>query len=190
MGRLRIIAGELKGRRLAVVDEPGLRPTSDRVREALFSILAGRPAGARVLDAYAGTGALGFEALSRGARHAIFVDSSRSVVRALERSRADLGCLDRSRVVEGDVVTLLNRGALAGPFDLVFADPPYGAGEHDRFLEALGRHTALVPEGLLVLEQETKKNQENGSDPAGFVRVRREVYGRAALNFFEVLASG
>ena len=187
MGRLRIIAGEFKGRRLTVVDEPGLRPTSDRAREALFSILADRPSGARVLDAYAGSGALGFEALSRGARHAIFVDSSSSAVRALERSRADLGCLDRSRVVAGDVVTLLDRGALAGPFDLVLADPPYGIGELDRFLAAVERQRPVVPGGLLILEDEAPKNQASGPDPPGFAHFRRAVYGRSTLHFYEAL---
>jgi len=187
MGRLRIIAGEFKGRRLTVVVEPGLRPTSERVREALFNILADRPVGARVLDAYAGSGALGFEALSRGARHAIFVDSSRSAVRALERSRADLGCLDRSRVIEGDIVTLLDRGALAGPFDLVLADPPYGTGEHGRFLEVLGRLRPIVPGGLLILEDEASKSQVLDPDPSGFAHFRRAVYGRCELHFYEAL---
>lgn len=190
MGRLRIIAGELKGRRLEVVDGRGLRPTPERVREALFSILADRPTGAQVLDAYAGSGALGFEALSRGARHVIFVDSSRSAVRALQRGQSDLGCLDRSRVVEGDVVRLLHHGALAGPFDLVLADPPYGTGEHGRFLEALGRHRPVVPGGLLILEDETRKNQTADPDPPGFSHFRRAVYGGTALNFYEALDMG
>jgi len=190
MGRLRIIAGEFKGRRLEVVDEPGLRPTSDRAREALFSILADRAVGARVLDAYAGSGALGFEALSRGARHAIFVDSSKTAVRALERNRAELGCLDISRVVEGDVVTLLDRGALAGPFDLVLADPPFGAGEHARFLAAVGRHRPVVPGGLLILEDEASKTKESVPDLPGFGHFRRAVYGRSMLHFYEAAANG
>jgi 16S rRNA (guanine966-N2)-methyltransferase len=190
MGRLRIIAGGLKGRRLEVVDEPGLRPTSDRAREALFSILADRPAGARVLDAYAGSGALGFEALSRGARHAIFVDSSISAVRALERNRAALGCLDVSRVVAGDVVQLLNRGALAGPFDLVLADPPFGTGEHERFLEAVGRHRPVVPGGFLILEDEVSKTRELAPDLPGFAHFRLAEYGRSRLHFYEAAANG
>jgi len=190
MGRLRIIAGDMKGRRLTVVDGPGLRPTSDRAREALFSILADRPSGARMLDAYAGSGAIGFEALSRGTRYVTFVDSSKPAIRALERSRADLGCLDRCRVVEGDVVALLDRGALAGPFDLVFADPPFGIGEHDRFLEAVGRHALVVPGGLLVLEDEVQKNQETQPDPPGLATVRRAIYGRSVLNIFQALPGG
>jgi len=185
MGRLRIIAGELKGRRLPVIDEPALRPTSDRAREALFNILGDRTAGARVLDAYAGSGALGFEALSRGARHVTFVDSSKVVLRALEHSRAEMGCLDRCRVVAGDVVALLDRGALAGPFDLVLADPPYGRGEHIRFLAAVGRHRPVVPGGFLIVEDEARKTQVLETDPPGFTHLRRTAYGRSALHFYE-----
>ncbi len=190
MGRLRIIAGELKGRRLEVVDEPDLRPTSDRAREALFSILADRTTGANVLDAYAGSGALGFEALSRGARHVTFVDTSKIAVRALERTRAALGCLDRCRVIEGDVVTLLDRGALAGPFDLVLADPPFRRDEHRRFLAAVGRHRPVIPGGLLILEDEATKTSASGPDPSGFAHFRRAVYGRSTLYFYEAVGDG
>ncbi len=190
MGRVRIIAGGLGGRRLTVIDEPGLRPTAERIREALFSILADRTHEARVLDAYAGSGALGFEALSRGARHAIFVDSSRSAVRALERNRADLGCLDVSRVMTGDVVALLDGGSLAGPFDLVLADPPYGTGEHERFLAAVGRRRPVVPGGLLILEDEVSKTPESVPEVPGFAHFRRAVYGRSVLHFYEAAADG
>lgn len=190
MGRVRIIAGTLKGRRLEVLDEPGLRPTTDRAREALFSILADRTAGARVLDAFAGTGALGFEALSRGARYTTFVDASRSAVRALERNRADLGCLDVSRVIEADVVALFDRGALAGPFDLVLADPPYGTSEHDRFLAAVGRHRPLAPGGLLILEDEVRKTPVSAPDPAGLAHFRRAAYGRTVMHFYEASREG
>jgi 16S rRNA (guanine966-N2)-methyltransferase len=185
MGRVRIIAGSLRGRRLEVLEEPGLRPTADRTREALFSILADRIVGARVLDAYAGTGALGFEALSRGARHAVFVEASPSVARALDRSRADLGCLDVCRVLTGDVVQLFDAGALAGPFDLILADPPYGSGEHARFLTAIGRHQPVVPGGLLILEDEVRKNEPHGLEMPGFSQFRRTTYGRSVLQFYE-----
>jgi len=185
MGRVRIIAGSLRGRRLEVLEQPGLRPTSDRTREALFSILADRIVGARVLDAYAGTGALGFEALSRGARHAVFIESSPSVARALERSRADLGLLDVSRVLTGDVVRLLDSGVLGGPFDLVLADPPYGGGEHDRFLAAIGRHQPVDSGGLLILEDEVSKTDRSGPDLPGFAHFRQATYGRTVLHFYE-----
>ncbi len=185
MGRIRIIAGDLKGRRLDVLDEPGLRPTPDRAREALFSILGDEVRGARVLDAYAGTGALGFEAVSRGARHVVFVDSSAAAGRQLERARATLGCLDASRVLVGDVVALLDRGGLGGPFDLILADPPYDSGEHDRFLAALGRHRVVAPHGRVVLEDEAQKTGVSAPDPAGLTHVRRAAYGRSLLHFYE-----
>ncbi|NIM02328.1 MAG: 16S rRNA (guanine(966)-N(2))-methyltransferase RsmD [Acidobacteria bacterium] len=187
MGRVRIIAGNLKGRRLEVLDGPGLRPTPDRAREALFSILGSRVCGARVLDAYAGTGALGFEALSRGARHVVFVESSPAAAAQLERARARLGCLDVSRVQTGDVVALFDRGGLAGPFDLILADPPYGSGEHDRFLAALGRHRPVAPGGWLVLEDEAQKTAVSGAEPAGLTPIRQSTYGRSLLHFYEAV---
>ena len=189
MGRLRIIAGELKGRRIEVVPEPGLRPTGDRVREALFSILGERVAGAAVLDAYAGTGALGFEALSRGARHVLFVDAAAAVVRGLEATRAALGCLDRSRVTAGDPALLLDRGQLTGPFDLVLADPPYGE-DRGFFLSAVSAPGVLARGGLLVIESESSQNPPETSDPAGLAHTRRARYGRSALDFFADPAPG
>ena len=190
MGRLRIIAGELKGRRIEVVDQPGLRPTSDRVREALFSILGDRVSGASVLDAYAGTGALGFEALSRGARHVVFVEGAAAVVGGLEGSRAALGCLGRSSVVRGDPAELLERGLIAGPFDLILADPPYGGGERDRFLASVSGRHPLSGGGLLVLESEKRKSPPDRGDWPGMVHIRRASYGRSALDFYEPDASG
>jgi len=190
VGRLRIIAGEMKGRRIEVVDEAGLRPTADRVREALFSILGERVAGALVLDVYAGTGALGFEALSRGSRHVVFVEGALPVVRGLERSRASLGCLDRSRVLHGDPVNLVSRGLLAGPFDLILADPPYGGDERVGFLAAVSGHALLAEAGLLVLESESRKSPQGGQNFPNLTHIRRAKYGRSALDFYEPVVSG
>jgi 16S rRNA (guanine(966)-N(2))-methyltransferase RsmD len=190
MGRLRIIAGEMKGRRIEVVDEPGLRPTADRVREALFSILGPRVAAARVLDAYAGTGALGFEALSRGARHVVFVEAAAPVVKGLERCRATLGCLDRTSVILGDPADLLDRGLLVGPFDLILADPPYGGHERARFLAAVSARSPLRSGGLLVLESDSRKSPPDGADSPEMAHVRRAEYGRTALDFYEPGLSG
>ena len=190
MGRVRIISGELKGRRIDVVDEDGLRPTPERVREALFSILGDRVGGATVLDAYAGTGALGFEALSRGARYVLFADASSAVARALERSRAALGCLDRSRIVQGDLPALFDRGALAGPFDLIFTDPPYGKGERRRFLETVSHHRPLASGGMLVVESEARKSAADETKWPHLEHRRRAVYGRSALDFYVPAAAG
>ena len=144
---IRIVAGELRGRRLAV--GPGVRPTTERAREALFSILGGAVPGARVLDAAAGSGALGFEALSRGAREAVFVDSDRRVGQAL-RANVELVRLgDRARVVVREVAAFLAVERPTG-FDLVFFDPPWA---NPVLGELEGLWKALVPGGTLVVER-------------------------------------
>jgi len=121
-GKLRIVAGSLRGSRLAVPDVPGLRPTPDRVRETLFNWLAPVIDGARCLDLYTGTGALGIEALSRGASECVFVERDRTLARLLRDNLARLK-LETFRVIEGDALAMLT-GA-AQPFDVVFLDPPF-----------------------------------------------------------------
>ena len=118
---MRIIAGLAKGRRLLAPRDGGTRPMTDRAREGLFSSLGERVAGAKVLDLYAGSGSLGLEALSRGAADAVFVERGRAALAALRANVAAVGL--GGRVVGGDVGTFLARAA--GPFDLVFVDPPY-----------------------------------------------------------------
>lgn len=128
-GRLRIIGGDFRRRQLPVLDHPGLRPTPDRVRETLFNWLASATGGARVLDLFAGTGALGLEALSRGAREALFIEQNAPVARALEANIATLGA--NGRVITADAKAFLGDtlddrlGRDTGAFDLVFLDPPF-----------------------------------------------------------------
>jgi 16S rRNA (guanine966-N2)-methyltransferase len=124
-GKLRIVAGHLRGSRIDVADQEGLRPTSDRVRETVFNWLAPMIAGAHCLDLFAGSGALGIEAVSRGAADCVFVERDRAVAGQLE---ATLGRLKvgNARVVNADALSWL--GQLARPFDLVFLDPPFSAG--------------------------------------------------------------
>lgn len=119
---MRVVAGELRGRKLVAPAGEGTRPTADRVREALFSIL-GDVSGLRVLDLYAGSGALGIEALSRGAAAAVFVDSSRAAVTAIRRNLSELGL--EAPVQRRDALAHLAGAAGGDPYDLVFADPPY-----------------------------------------------------------------
>ena len=122
-GKLRIVAGSLRGSKIAVPDRPGLRPTPDRVRETLFNWLAPIIEGARCLDLFAGTGALGIEAISRGAAFCTFVESDRALARAIEENLARLK-VDNARVVAIDAGAML--GGTPQPFDLVFLDPPFG----------------------------------------------------------------
>ena len=148
MSGLRVIAGTLRGRRFQAPPGRDTRPTSDRVRESIFDLLGPRPRGGRVLDLFAGSGALGIEALSRGATFACFVESDRRAGRILRENLAALGLADRARVSSADA---LGRTAWPeGPFDLILADPPYGCPD----LEALAVRVAarLAPGGAFVLE--------------------------------------
>jgi 16S rRNA (guanine966-N2)-methyltransferase len=147
---VRIIAGAYKGRRIAA--PKSARPTSDRVREALFSILGARVEGARVLDLFAGSGALGIEALSRGATHATFVDDDRGAIRRVE---ANLPEPERADLVARDAVAFLR--SAREQYDLVFLDPPYRHGP--RLGRELSEHIAavLAPGGLVISESDRRQ---------------------------------
>ena len=148
---MRIVGGELGSRRL-VRPPPGVRPTSDRVRESVFGWLD-ELAGQRVLDLYAGTGALAIESLSRGARQAVFVDRAPGSLRVIRQNLSQLGLEDRSRVLRGDAARWARRLGRSGErFDLIFVDPPYDAGEAGRALSAIVEADLLVCVGTVVVE--------------------------------------
>ena len=123
---MRIIAGTLKSRRLAAPDFEGLRPTSDKLRETLFNVIAPRVQGARVLDGFAGTGALGLEALSRGAEHVTFVDDDRRAIALIGENVRRCGVADRCVIIRGRLIEVSRRLEMAS-FDLILLDPPYAA---------------------------------------------------------------
>jgi 16S rRNA (guanine(966)-N(2))-methyltransferase RsmD len=152
---VRVIAGELGGRKLASPRGRGVRPTADRVREALFSIIAADVPGARVLDLFAGSGALGIEALSRGAARATFVERSRAALRALEANLSALG-LD-AEVVRGDALAFLRTASdRAREYSLVLLDPPYGlAGRLGPTLSPL-LAPVLAPGAIVVAESDRR----------------------------------
>jgi 16S rRNA (guanine966-N2)-methyltransferase len=183
---VRIVGGFLGSRRLERPPE-GVRPTSDRVREALFARLEslGRLHGQRVLDAYAGTGALGIEAISRGASSVVFVDRTAGSIRVLRANLEKLGIADRARVVRGDTCRSLRWLAREGHrFDLVFLDPPYASREVERAMSALADAKLLAEGGRVVLE--TPK-RHSPAPTAGFVVVDTRIYGDTAISF---LAAG
>jgi len=148
-GKLRIVAGSLRGSRLAVPDRPGLRPTSDRVRETLFNWLMPVIGGARCLDLYAGTGALGIEAISRGASACTFVESDRALARDLAANLARLK-VETARVIEADALATLAGRAEA--FDIVFLDPPFGGDLWDASAERLETRGWLAPNAWIYVE--------------------------------------
>jgi 16S rRNA (guanine966-N2)-methyltransferase len=147
--QLRIIGGSWRGRRIGFLEEPGLRPTPDRVRETLFNWLAPHIAGMRVLDLYAGSGALGFEALSRGAREAVLVDNRGTIVDTLLETAAELKA-SGARIERADALAWLDR-AQPG-FDLVFIDPPFDANLVPATLARLADRGLLAPGGFCYVE--------------------------------------
>lgn len=149
-GKLRIISGNWRGRRLSVPDLPGLRPSGDRAREVLFNWLQGRVRSARCLDLFAGTGALGLEAASRGAASVVLVEQDRRLCRQLIELGEHWPGGEVLTVVQADAVRWLERAD--GPFDIVFVDPPFGAGLYAETLSALARRGLLAPGALVYVE--------------------------------------
>ncbi len=183
MGHMtRIIAGSAGGRRLAVPPGRGTRPTSDRAREGIFLTL-GSLYGldeVRFLDLYAGSGAIGLEALSRGAAEAVLVESDPKAVRTIKDNVRTLG-LEGARVVADKVTRLLAKPPEGGPFDVVFADPPYAVSDAEvtTVLELLRDHGWLTEEGLVAFERESRGKALVWPD--GYVEERVRRYGEASV---------
>lgn len=150
--QVRIIGGEWRSRRLHFPAVAGLRPTPDRTRETLFNWLQGQVAGKRCLDLFAGSGALGLEALSRGAVHVVLVEKHPQAARALQANLQTLGAQERATVVQDDALRYLQREAM--PFDLVFLDPPFRQDRVPAVLDALLARNLLLPTTVLYVEQE------------------------------------
>ena len=181
---MRIIAGTLKGRRIEAPDWAGLRPTSDRLRETLFNVLAPRITGARFLDGYAGTGAVGIEALSRGAAHVTFVEQDPRAQRLIEQNLGRCAVEDRYAIIRAGFAAAALRAQ--GPFEILFLDPPYGAEPLMRALEAAA---PLVTAGAVLIIEHAKRDTAPET-LAGLARTRELVQGDSILSFFEVQRSG
>jgi 16S rRNA (guanine966-N2)-methyltransferase len=152
---VRIVGGEARGRVLRAVPGRSTRPTSDRVRQSLFDTLGQRCDDLRVLDLFAGTGALGLEALSRGAREATLIEHDKDACAVAERNAQTLGYGDRCRIVCDDVFRALPR--LSGTYDLIFCDPPYAARATAAIVEALASGMLLAEGGTAVLEKDRRE---------------------------------
>jgi 16S rRNA (guanine966-N2)-methyltransferase len=184
---MRIVGGRLRGRALAAPGSPAIRPTADRLRESLFNVLAhayGDPVtGARVLDLFAGTGALGLEALSRGARFALFIDDA-AQARALIRDNVTaLGLGGATRIFRRDATKLGDAGPV-DPFSLVFLDPPYRQGFAERALISARAGRWLMPDALIVIEEAA---DAGFAPPDGFTETERRRYDDTELTFLRNL---
>lgn len=149
-GTVRIIAGQWRSRRLPVANAPGLRPSGDRSRETLFNWLTPILPGARCLDLFAGTGVLGFEALSRGAANVMFVDSNSSLLRSIKASLESFSASDRGRCQQADALSWLQNAR--DSFDLVFLDPPFAKGFAEPALAILASSDLLADNARVYLE--------------------------------------
>ncbi len=183
---MRIVGGEFRGRPLATPRDQSIRPTTDRAREAVFNVLSHRFGeklqGARVLDLFAGTGALGLEALSRGASYAVFIEES-AEGRGLIRSNVEaFGLTGRTKIFRRDATQLGEAGTMAA-FDLLFADPPYGKGLGEQALQSARAGGWLLPGALCVVEETAAVPFQLG---AGFSVIDERNYGETVIRFIEV----
>jgi 16S rRNA (guanine966-N2)-methyltransferase len=176
--QIRIIAGSLKGRRLASPDWPGLRPTSDRLRETLFDVLADTVVGARLLDGFAGTGAVGIEALSRGAAHVTFLERDPRALALIAENLTRCGVTGGYTILRADVAAAGLTG-LAPVFDVVFLDPPYAMAP-DAAVEAAS--DVVAPAGRLVIEHARKTEPPESVGPLTRTRTLRS--GDSTLTFY------
>lgn len=186
---MRVISGTAKGRPLAPPVDRSIRPTGDRVKEALFSILysmAGPLEGMAILDLFAGSGALGIEALSRGADRCLFVDSSRDACRLIAANLATTGLLPNSSVwCKKATQALAALKADGTAFDLVLLDPPYSKGELETALQAIDEGTAVGQTALVAVETSSRDDVPTGLRNLQFLD--RRCYGSTALCFYRYL---
>jgi len=183
---MRVVGGKLRSRPIAGPKSEGLRPTADRLREALFNILAhayGDPvAGARVLDLFAGTGALGIEAISRGAAYALFVDEGVEARALLRQNTETLGLGGVTRIFRRDA-TRLGPAHPLEPFSLAFLDPPYGKGLAEKALTSARAGGWLKPQALVVVEEAA---EAGFAAPEGFEELERRTYDDTEFVFLRV----
>ncbi len=183
---MRIIAGEFRGRTLASVPDKSVRPATDRVKTTIFNMLQNRLQlhGAHVLDLFAGTGSLGFEAISRGAANTVFVESSNNVVRTIQKNIDLLKCDERAEVIQLDALYYLN--SCGEKFNLIFADPPYAFEQTKELPSLIFQKNLLNNDGLLIIEH--SKHTLFEPNEKFRLSVQKE-FGQTRVSFFEMKLS-
>ena len=185
---MRVIAGKYKGRKLNSPEDSSVRPTTDKVKEALFSILTNEIYGARVLDLFAGSGGLGIEALSRGASYCLFADSSRKSLGLLKSNLEHCRVEEETRAAAGDYAKVLRNLArriedgLEEPFDIILLDPPYDAGYMDKAFRLIAEGGILAADGTIVAEH--RKQEDLPEILHGFTRTKERRYGVVKLSIY------
>lgn len=175
---MRVITGSARGRKLITLEGAEVRPTTDKVKEAIFSAIQFDIEGRTFLDLFAGSGQMGIEALSRGAQSAIFVDSSRKAVEVVRKNLNNVGFYEKARVVHADSLSFIE--TIAEPFDIVFLDPPYGKG---LLQEALPKITEKIKKtGLIIAEN--SENEDILQNYGEFMLDRQKHYGKIKVSIF------
>jgi 16S rRNA (guanine(966)-N(2))-methyltransferase RsmD len=184
---MRVISGTAKGKRLTPPDDRRVRPTSDRIKEALFSILHSMTGGIddfSVIDLFSGTGNLGIEAISRGAGSAVFIDNHRASVAIIKANLQATGFYAKSEVILSDVFqSLAKLSDSNSKFDIVFADPPYGQGLAEKLIQHLASIDVLNERAIVVIESGAKESPVLTT--GNLKQIDRRIYGDTALAFFE-----
>lgn len=180
IGYMRIISGEYKGRRLATPADYSIRPTSDKVKEALFSMLTDRIWDSRVLDLFSGTGNIGIEALSRGAAECVFADNSRESIRLIKENIVHCKAEEGAIVAPGDYKkVLMNQNK---PFDIIILDPPYDKGYLDDCFKIIEEEKLLKEDGVIIAEH--RKEEKLPDDFHGFTKKKERKYGIVMLSIY------
>ncbi len=183
---LRITGGEFRGRGIQAPTGDRTRPTQAKLRQALFNSIQAFIPDSVVLDLFAGSGSLGFEALSRGAQKVIFVESARSVAQLIEKNARTLGVQDRIEIVQDTMDNAWKKIAHHAPFDLIFADPPYAGGWEMKLIQSAPWTELLKEDSRFCLEWGTQKSQvqELPDETAFLVKVREKTYGDSVLTTY------
>ena len=186
---MRIITGTAKGKKLLTLEGEATRPTSERIKGAIFSAIQFDIEGRRVLDLFAGSGQMGLEALSRGATKATFIDSSREAMEIVKKNAGATGFTDDSKFIVSDSVNYLRKMAGKDKYDLVFIDPPYAMNLCKKSLEALLRYEALNNGAIIVIESGEEEIDLNSEPYSRFEVIKSTSYGKKTtvniLGYFE-----
>jgi len=185
---LRITGGELCGRTLKAPKGFCTRPTQDRVRESIFAVLGERLRGARVVDLFAGSGSLGFEAISRGSAECSFIEHSRPVASLIEQNAKMLGVSGRVRIIVEDASSGRMLWSSGGPYDIVLMDPPYASGVYDSMMRILSGSDILEPMAVVVVERD--KTVVLPEEYGLLKRRRTNKYGATYVDFYQYLTEG
>ncbi|GAB6139093.1 16S rRNA (guanine(966)-N(2))-methyltransferase RsmD [Halanaerobaculum tunisiense] len=178
---MRIISGKNKGKKLKSLDRNDVRPTSDRTKEALFNILGPDVVGVRFLDLYAGFGGIGIEALSRGAKEAIFIEENNEIAATISDNLQAVDYQEQSEVIVSDALEAMRR--LRGTFELIFMDPPYHQEElYESSLEQIKEYDLLHPTGIVIVEHHTQADLDW---PTSYEVIKQRNYGNSTLTLLQ-----